>query len=147
MSHEEKKLNKKKVLLIIFISFFFLLIFALWLSNFLRIIDSSSLTLVPKEKSEEVSEIKESFKDFIEQVNKVKDEQEVNLAEEIKTLDEIVVKPNEPIEITEPATDEDLLNKEIIKNCPAYVNCMPMIDSVVNCSIPFGCEGVTQFVY
>lgn len=119
----------------------------MWLSNFLRIIDSSSLTLIPKEKNEEVSEIKESFKDFVEQVNKVKDEQEVNLAEEIKIVDELIVEPNELIEITKPVSDGDSLNKELTKNCPAYVNCMPMIDSVVNCSVPFGCEGVTQFVY
>jgi len=31
--------------------------------------------------------------------------------------------------------------------CPAYVNCMPTIGEARQCSIPPGCEGITQFVY
>lgn len=31
--------------------------------------------------------------------------------------------------------------------CPAYVNCMPTIGQAPNCSIPSGCEGVTELVY
>lgn len=140
MSNEKRKINKKKVLLICLIIFFFLVIFILWLSNFLRVIHNSSINLVPKGKSEEVSDIKKSFGDLVDQVNKAKENQEINLAEEIKTEDELII----PVE---PVIKEDVVDKELTKNCPAYVNCMPMIDSVINCSIPVGCEGVTQLVY
>lgn len=37
------------------------------------------------------------------------------------------------------------------KNCPAWINCMPMIGgpgySSGGCSIPPGCEGITEIVY
>jgi len=32
-------------------------------------------------------------------------------------------------------------------NCPAYINCMPTIGAARDCTIPLGCEGITQIAY
>jgi len=39
------------------------------------------------------------------------------------------------------------LDKKTGKNCPQYIDCMPTVGSAPDCSIPVGCEGITEKVY
>lgn len=43
---------------------------------------------------------------------------------------------------------EKIIEKKEAKNCPKWVNCMPMVGSEdSSCQVPPGCEDITQIVY
>lgn len=42
---------------------------------------------------------------------------------------------------------EKIVEKKEVKNCPKWINCMPMVGEASSCQIPPGCEDITQIVY
>ena len=52
-----------------------------------------------------------------------------------------------PISTSSPIASTSPIVQDKIKNCPAYINCMPMLDMERPCNIPVGCEGITTIAY
>lgn len=135
---KEKKnvfLNKETLLMRIGVIFLSLLILIFWASNLKNVwqIDNNGLGL------EDIKEIiDEPVPGLDSSLEPIKDS-----SKDIKQLEE----------------DTEKLLKDIMKesdkkatstktnSCPEWINCMPSIGEARSCTIPPGCEGITQIAY
>lgn len=157
MNEEKRNENKKNILIIFLVSFFFSIIFILWLFNFLNTLKTTNFNITVPD-SQSVLEIKDGFKNLLDLADKPFDTKEVNIFNEddltdTDSVNKTEIKKQESLDenaspdVSIPDEKKDEIDNKLTKKCPAYVNCMPMIDSEPNCSIPMGCEDVTQLLY
>lgn len=94
---------------------------------------------VPGSKKNDESQLATEEKSFLEEMTnnldpKVNDRVDQKLKDQ-KSQQEMIVNLN-----------NSLIEKNK-KNCPEYINCMPQVGAMVNCTIPLGCEDITQIAY
>lgn len=160
MQEEKRKITKKNIFLIFLLVLIFAFIFIFWLLNFVKVVKSTDFSFKPQDE-EKVMIIKEDLKETIESFKKLREEQDFKTFEDVynesEEKDSEIEKEKESDETEEVDKEkeeegdfeEKVERVESIenKNCPAYANCMPVVGGQVDCSVPLGCEGITQLVY
>ena len=144
---EEKK---KRMIMMIGVPVIMIIIFVLWIFNLDNSFSSASLR--GKEKlnfdfgnpvediKEDVSDIGSSLEDLIqvpveeENIPRIEDGTEI-----------IPINDSEEVPVEEVLVG-DVPVKEVISNCPEYINCMPGPE-LRDCTIPPGCEDITIIAY
>lgn len=157
----------KRLLLYSAVSFFVILILFLWIFNLPSILNSKTI------EEEEVNNfnwgkitdtLKETWSGFSDNWN----EANVDLKKEIKKNPDIFIGSTSTEEVSTSTVDveefEDMqaelkklektleeaqIEKQNPNNCPEWVNCMPTYgdSGPKDCTIPAGCEGITEKVY
>ncbi len=145
----EENRDKKKNIMKAGVIFVMILVFVFWIF----VLKNS----FEKQKSE-INQNKEDLQSIREDLNQTLDKLNKGL-DKIKEIDsENLIPATSSPDVLMPDTsiipEEQLIvipelpePKKINSNCPAYVNCMPMIGEARSCHIPIGCEGITQLVY
>ncbi len=157
----------KKLLLYSAVGFFLVLILFLWIFNLPSILNSKTI------EEEEVNHfdwgkitntLKKTWSGFNDNWN----EASVELENEVEKNPDIFVGSTSTEEVStstedvegfedmqtelkklEKALEEAQIEKQNPNNCPEWVNCMPTYgdSGPKDCTIPAGCEGITEKVY
>jgi hypothetical protein len=164
--NQEQVEARKKGYLVIGVSIFSIIIFIIWLLG-LRFSFQSDAFTIPVENAavwqEELDESMSYFQDNLNSLNQANESKEIevegklflenmteNLSEKNKEIG-IVQKDAQELEIIKIESDKLLKNLESKINnnvsCPVFINCMPGPDRTGPCSVPPGCEDITQIAY
>lgn len=157
----------KKLLLYSAVSFFLVLILFIWIFNLPSILSSKTI------EEEEVdnfnwTEVTDTLKNTWSDFSDNWDESSVEIEEEVEKNPDIFVGSTSTEEVStstvdskefedmqaelkklEEALEEAQIEKQNPNNCPQWVNCMPSYgdSGPRDCTIPSGCEGITEKVY
>ena len=157
LAHEDEYEDfKKRRFLKISVAFFSIIIATIWIVS-LRF--SFNNNLVEKESS--LSAVKNFITEDVENAVDLKanvlnkDQETAVKVQEKAFLQAMSVDISEKLKKDEEAKVDD--SKKMLeeleerlkneKNCPKYIDCMPSIGGPVDCSIPKGCENITQIAY
>lgn len=167
--NQEQEEARKKRYLIIGVGIFSAIIFILWLGSLRFSMNSGAFNISSQERETWQDDLDDSMSFFQDNLNLLNESNQVtentemnvegemflqemtdNLSEQtIKT--EVSIEDPQELEIIKSESDELLqtLENKINNNlsCPAFINCMPGPDRVGPCSIPPGCEDITQIAY
>ncbi|MFP4514944.1 MAG: hypothetical protein ACLFNO_03010 [Parcubacteria group bacterium] len=157
----------KKLLLYSAVAFFLVLILFLWIFNLPSILNSKTINEEEADNFnwEGITEtLRKTWSDFSDNWK----ETSVDLENEIEKNPDIFVGSTSTEEIStstveveefedmqaelkklEKALEEAHIEKQDSNNCPEWVNCMPTYgdSGPRDCTIPAGCEGITEKVY
>jgi hypothetical protein len=158
----------KKLLLYSAVTFFLVLIFFLWILNLPSILNSNTIEEEETDNfnwGEITKTLKKTWSGFTDNWDEVnldlENEVEKNpdifigsstSTEEISTST-IDVEKFEDMQMElkklEKALEEAQIKKQNPNNCPEWINCMPTYgdSGPRDCTIPVGCEGITEKVY
>ncbi len=163
----------KKLLLWSAVSFFLVLIVFLWLLNISSILKSKTINeeQVDNFQWEEISNtLKHTWSDFKDNLSNAGQELDQEFKKNPNIFDNNSTSTEELATTTvdvdefekmkaelrgleerlqeEKIEEENNLDKNNLNNCPEWVNCMPTVGGKnLDCSIPPGCEGITEKVY
>lgn len=164
--NQEQEEAKKKRYLITGVWIFSAIIFILWLSSLRFSVGSDAFSLSSQEKEvwqEDLDKSISYFQDNLSLLNAVSEDEQVAVEGQI-FMQEMANNLNEKV-ISAEIINEDPKELEVIKNesdkllktleskinngssCPVFINCMPGPDRVGPCSVPPGCEDITQIAY
>ncbi len=140
--------EKRKKLFLLWISVLSisLLVLIIWIMNMrqelIKIREESN-----NNNTEEIEDLKDDFSSFFEKLNK-----EVNrIKGKVPSEEELEKDATNEDQVISTSSEENLVDNDnsVVENndCPAYINCMPMIGETSSCVIPPGCEGITIPVY
>jgi hypothetical protein len=157
----------KKLLLYSAVTFFLVLILFLWIFNLPSILNSKTIEEEETDNfnwADITDTLKKTWSGFSDNWN----ETSVEFENEIEKNPDIFVGSTSTEEVStstvdveefedmqtelkklEKALEEAQLEKQNPNNCPEWVNCMPTYgdSGPRNCTIPAGCEGITEKVY
>jgi hypothetical protein len=157
----------KKLLLYSAVAFFLVLILFLWIINLPSVLNSKTINEQETDNfnwGEITDNLKKTWSNFSDNWK----ETNVDLEKEIKNNPDIFVSNTSTEEIStstvdvkefedmqkelkklEKALEETQIEKQNPNNCPQWVNCMPTYgdSGPRDCTIPAGCEGITEKVY
>jgi hypothetical protein len=157
----------KKLLLYSAVTFFLVLILFLWVFNLSSVLSSKTINEEETDNFNwgEISDtLKNTWSDFSDNWKETGEELEKEIeknpvifvgstsTEEVSTST-IDVEEFEDMQSDlkklEEALEEAQIEKQNLNNCPEWVNCMPTYgdSGPRNCTIPPGCEGITEKVY
>ncbi|NLZ74328.1 hypothetical protein GX917_00220 [Candidatus Falkowbacteria bacterium] len=140
---ERKKIMKVGVILIM------ILVFVFWLFVMKHsFIKQASEVNQDKEELQSIrDELNETLDKLNEGLNKIKEVESENFLPATSSSD-ILMPDISPVSEEQPIIIPELPEpKDLNSSCPAYINCMPTIGAARSCSIPIGCEGITELVY
>jgi myo-inositol-1-phosphate synthase len=152
----ESEEAKKKFLMKVGIISIMALIFVFWVLNIKNVFRSEDNGTTDNSLAQ-LKNIQNDFSANFDQINK-----DINSAISSTTATTTAtVTATTPATTTSNNVASSSLVNELIKTtnkiasssvetkagCPAFINCMPTIGAARNCSIPVGCEGITQIAY
>jgi len=163
--YQEKEVKKRRYL-VIGVWVFAVIIFFLWLGNLRFSFQSNPFNISFQEKEawqEDLDESMSYFQANLNSLNEANRNSRVNTESQIflqnmtnnlmeqKMQTEIISNEFQELEIMRSESDKLLKNLENKINnnspCPVFINCMPGPDRVGPCSVPPGCEDITQIAY
>lgn len=124
---------------------------AIWLTNLKNVWREAALK-APAVSNAEWEEFREDLDSSLTEIKEALDKRSATTTSETDNqdqsdLDELLRETAERATSTATSSGPVKTNR----SCPAWINCMPMIDgpgySPGACSIPPGCEGITEIVY
>jgi len=155
--------QRKRFYLKIGVGLFSVLIAALWLFslrfsvsanlNDLIVEDNNQTAVWQEDLNESMNALKANLKNSQVEDIQIKTEEKVFLQTMSANLAELTsaqeMSDESELIVEEKLGSEMLLELESRLNsqCPAYINCMPMIGEARPCVIPPGCENITQIAY
>lgn len=164
--NQEQAEAKKKRYLIIGVWIFSAIIFILWLGSLRFSMNSGAFNISSQATEtwqEDLDESMSYFQDNLNSLNEINENEQVGAEGQVFLQDMTDNLAEQKIEAE--ALDQDLQDSktkksesdQLLKNlenkinsnisCPAFINCMPGPDRVGPCSIPPGCEDITQIAY
>jgi len=155
--------QRKRFYLKIGVGLFSVLIAVLWLVslrfsftanlNDFIVEDSNQTAAWQEDLNESFNTLQTNLKDFQTEETQIKTEEKTFLQTMSANLAELASAQEAPDQteliVEEKLGSEMLLELESRLNlqCPAYINCMPMIGEDRPCVLPPGCENITQIAY
>lgn len=154
MNPDEQNYKKALILKIVGI-IFIIFIFFLWLANLRNVFEDNK-----KGNDQTWQKITGDIDDSLDRLNKISDSLASSSIDNNKFVKEVVDRANSTTTVSSIATSTikveikeellDLIKKAtttVKNNCPEYINCMPTIGGARPCTIPAGCENITQIAY
>lgn len=115
--------------------------------------DNNQATVWQEDLNESLNALQANLKDSQVEDNQIKTEEKVflqTMSANLAELTSVKEVSNETDLTTEEKLGSDMLlelETRLNVQCPAYINCMPMIGEDRPCVIPPGCENITQIAY
>jgi len=144
---ENNKVLWTKIILILFV----VVIFCLWLANLRNVFDNQK-----PETDDTWKKINEAFQQIENNSNLASST--ASSTKENEFVENLLDKASSTASSTATASEEKIKNRldnimetatTTVKknNCPPYINCQPTIGKARACTVPAGCEGITQIAY
>ncbi len=147
MNYDEPNYKKSLVLkfsIIIIIA----VIFFLWLANLRNVLESNQRNnnQVWQKITEDIDKSLNRLDEISNDLASTSDSNKF-VSELVNRASSTVATSTVKIELKEELSD--LIKKATTtkSNCPEYINCMPLIGEARPCTVPVGCEDITQIAY
>lgn len=155
---------KKSLFIKIGVSVFIIFIFILWSASLKNVFkyydqeDSLSFSQISSNLDESIKEAKEKAEEINSQNKNISSSSQDFVNDLIKKTEELTSSSSDKL-INPPVSSSTIILEEIkdeiirlhdnkdASNCPQYINCMPTVGQINSCSVPSGCEKITQIVY
>ena len=144
---ENNKILWTKIILILFV----VVVFFLWLANLRNVFNNQK-----PENDDTWKKISESIKQIENNYNLTTST--ASSTKENEFVENLLNKASSTASSTATASEEKIKNRldDIMETttttvkkagCPPYINCQPTIGKARTCTVPAGCEGITQIAY